>query len=151
MIPFPIRTDSNVATRSNTRQAGRQASRLHLVSGDPPDAKRPHIRLAGRMDAMLQRCQPTAWSTNHAALHQSPKAQTGSQPALSRTGTSGDFIAAARRCVGPYTPPMENESTRIPLGVLLPSERLRKQLTVRGNARLSRCTSLAKLQHSCDR
>ena len=27
----------------------RQAIRLHLVSGDPPDAKKPHIRLAGRI------------------------------------------------------------------------------------------------------
>jgi hypothetical protein len=58
--------------------------------GDEADGQKLNIRLVGRMDTMLQRCQPTAWSTNHAASRQSPKAQAAvpagrrHRPALSR-------------------------------------------------------------------
>ena len=68
-----------ILTVTAVRGWHRQASRLHLVSasfGDEADGQKLNIRLAGRMDTMRQRCQPIAWSTNHAALHQSPKAQT---------------------------------------------------------------------------
>jgi len=32
-----------------SRLSAGQAIRLHLVSGDPPDPEKPHIRLAGRI------------------------------------------------------------------------------------------------------
>ena len=37
-----------IAEGTNRLSAG-QAIRLHLVSGDPPDPKKPHLRLGGRI------------------------------------------------------------------------------------------------------